>query len=245
MDKRMIQLLCSIIIAMMILMINPVLAFGVAANAITINGNYDQANRQFVEQPYTDVLAGDQLVLHTSSLISFSEPQINGGNFENKTVNIGLGTILLFITGLILLVVEIFVIPGFGVAGISGIILLFLGIASASPSLEYALISILIALVILVLIFIFLLKNNKTRKIWGRLILAQKQENKDGYVAPDVSLAIYLGARGKAISQLRPAGVIEIEGKRIDVVTSGEFIDAGSVVEVILIEGSRVVVREI
>ncbi len=159
--------------------------------------------------------------------------------------NLGAGTVILFVVGLILLAAEIFVIPGFGVAGILGILSLFTSIVLASPSIEYAITSILIALAASTAIIIFTLKNKQTRKIWGRLVLSQKQENKDGFVAPDVSLTGYLGVRGRAISLLRPAGVVEINGKRIDVVTSGEFIEAGSIVEVVLIEGLRVVVKKV
>lgn len=48
---------------------------------------------------------------------------------------------------------------------------------------------------------------------------------------------------GKAITQLRPAGIALIEGQRIDVVTAGEFIPAGESVEVVKVEGNRVVVQ--
>jgi len=93
-------------------------------------------------------------------------------------------------------------------------------------------------------IIVFTLRNKKTRKVWGKLVLSHKLDTEEGYVSHDTSLTAYVGKRGKALTILRPSGTADIEGRRLDVVTSGEFIEAGRGVEVILVEGTRVVVRE-
>ena len=159
--------------------------------------------------------------------------------------NIGVGAILLFLIGLILIVLEIFVIPGFGVTGVLGILAVFASLLLASPNFNQALLTLGGSLAAAILIIVITLRNKKTRKVWGKLILAQKLATDEGFVSHDESLSTNLGKRGKAITTLRPAGTADIEGRRLDVVTSGEFIVAGSSVEVILVEGTRVVVREI
>jgi membrane-bound serine protease (ClpP class) len=62
--------------------------------------------------------------------------------------------------------------------------------------------------------------------------------------APD-SDQRWLGKKGRASSALRPAGIAEIEGERVDVVSDGELIDAGQFVEVTHVDGNRIVVRRV
>ena len=62
--------------------------------------------------------------------------------------------------------------------------------------------------------------------------------------APDSDLR-WLGKKGQASSPLRPAGIAEIEGERVDVVSDGELIDAGQRVEVTRVDGNRIVVRRV
>ena len=53
------------------------------------------------------------------------------------------------------------------------------------------------------------------------------------------------GKRGESVTELRPAGVVAIEGRRIDVVTGGEPVARGTPVQVVKVEGNRIVVRAI
>ncbi|NLI12411.1 MAG: hypothetical protein GX425_07260, partial [Peptococcaceae bacterium] len=80
--------------------------------------------------------------------------------------------------------------------------------------------------------------------MWYKLTLQNKQNSKDGYVAPAPELSLYAGKEGVALTPLRPAGSAEVEGHRLDVVTEGEFIRTGQRVKVIKVEGTRVVVKE-
>lgn len=161
------------------------------------------------------------------------------------TGSLGVVSILLLVIGIVLIIMEIFVIPGFGISGIAGMVAVLVSLVIASPNPATAVWSVLIALTIAVAIIIFTLKNKKTRKFWHRLILFQKSEKDQGYISADPSLQKYLAAKGVALTVLRPAGSAMINGDKVDVVTSGEFIEPGSEVEVVLIEGTRVVVREI
>jgi membrane-bound ClpP family serine protease len=66
-----------------------------------------------------------------------------------------------------------------------------------------------------------------------------------GYTSQSESLAGWLDKTGEAITDLRPAGTAKIEGKRVDVVSRGEYINKGSLIRVTAVDGNRVVVREI
>jgi membrane-bound ClpP family serine protease len=66
-----------------------------------------------------------------------------------------------------------------------------------------------------------------------------------GYSSQSEILAGWLGKTGEAITDLRPAGTAKIDGNRVDVVSRGEYISKGSMVRVTMVDGNRVVVREI
>ncbi len=149
----------------------------------------------------------------------------------------------LFIGGLVLIALEIFVVPGFGVTGIVGIAALIGGVFAVSPSWEQAILSLIISILASVAVIAWSVKYRKTRKLWSRLILWGKEDKKSGFVAPQLGLEALLGARGVSVTPLRPAGTAIINEKRVDVVTQGEFIEPNVPVEVIAVEGMRVVVK--
>ena len=82
--------------------------------------------------------------------------------------------------------------------------------------------------------------SNETRT---NSLLKTAQNSDDGFQAPPQELSALVGHSGQSVSPLRPAGVALIDGKRVDVVTNGEFIQPETEVEVIDVEGRRVVVR--
>ncbi|MDA8441256.1 MAG: hypothetical protein M0Z55_02670 [Peptococcaceae bacterium] len=148
---------------------------------------------------------------------------------------------LLAIAGIILLAVEIFVIPGFGVSGILGIIALTAAIIIAAKSVVEALLYGGIVLILIGLAVYYALRTNKLQK---RLFLKTRQANSDGYVAPRVNDIDLPGRCGRALTPLRPAGTAEFDGERLDVVTEGGFIAKGAIVKVLRVEGARIIVRE-
>jgi membrane-bound serine protease (ClpP class) len=76
-----------------------------------------------------------------------------------------------------------------------------------------------------------------------RLILATGMEADLGYVSTPDSDRQWLGRTGTALSPMRPAGIAEIDGARVDVVSDGGFIDAGTPVKVTRVDGNRIVIR--
>lgn len=161
--------------------------------------------------------------------------------------------ILVFIIGLILLIIEIFYIPGFGFLGILGIVLMigsiFFGLIGDFPivsenDIANALIQLAASLVASIIFLFILWKFLPGIPIWGRLILSTSEEQTEGFVSnPDFSHLI--GKRGKALSQLRPAGIAIIDDKRYDVVTEGEFVSKDEEIEVIQTIGSKIVVKKV
>ncbi|MDO4732649.1 MAG: NfeD family protein [Bacillota bacterium] len=151
--------------------------------------------------------------------------------------------VLLLLLGVILLVLEIFVIPGFGVCGGLGILSILGSLILAAPDPATAIWSLLIALLVSALLIYYTVKNKKTRLIWEKLILFQRLDKAGGFDSVDPSLSRLLGQRGTALTTLRPAGSALINGEKVDVLSQGEFIEAGQSIEVILVEGMRIVVR--
>jgi membrane-bound serine protease (ClpP class) len=159
---------------------------------------------------------------------------------------------LLAAGGIVLLALEIFVIPGFGIAGALGITALLAGLvmsltgggATAQFILTAAgrvIFSLLFALLASLVLLRFLPRLPVTR----RLILQTGLGAGPEYGSAPDSERRWLGKRGHASSPLRPAGIAEIEGERVDVVSDGELIEAGEGIEVTRVDGNRIVVRRL
>lgn len=157
---------------------------------------------------------------------------------------LGWEAILLFLVGLLLLLLELFVIPGFGIAGILGILGVFGSIILAFGDLQTALINLSIVLVVTIAAVILLWKRLSQSRLWKRLVLSHSESPQAGYRAL-ADLSHLVGKQGVAITPLRPSGTCVIDGQRYDVVSDGGFVKAHTRVEVVLTEGTRVVVREV
>ena len=155
----------------------------------------------------------------------------------------GLLEILLFVGGIVLLIVELYV-PGFGFFGIAGIgsILasFFLTLGGDLPALT----SMTLSMVAAIILFLFIVKRLPTSRLWKHVVLQDSETTQKGFTsAADNSR--YIGKTGKTLTQLRPAGIIEINGVRLDVVSEGLFVPAGVAVRVIAIEGGRIAVHPV
>jgi membrane-bound serine protease (ClpP class) len=167
-----------------------------------------------------------------------------GHMIADVSASVGL---LLFAGGVVLLALEAFVIPGFGIAGFLGIALslggLFFTFASGALTMSDAMASFSIAVfTTLVLAVAALFALPKTRA-WNRLVLDTAQSAGTGYLSARPELGSLLGQTGLALTMLRPSGSARIGGKRIDVVSDSEYVSKDTPVEVVHVEGGRVVVR--
>jgi len=158
--------------------------------------------------------------------------------------------LLLVGSGLVLLAVEIFVTPGFGLAGVLGIAAVLSGISlsliGTGATWEFVLravgrvvFSLLAALIASLVLLRFL-----PRLPFGRRLILETEllAGAAGGSAPE-SDRRWLGKSGTALSPLRPAGIAEIEGERVDVVSDGDLIEPGVPIVVTHVDGNRIVVR--
>lgn len=162
--------------------------------------------------------------------------------------------LLVFVIGLILLAIEIFVIPGFGIVGILGIVAILASLMLATmgqwelitlPDISSALTRITIALVFSIIATIVLARYLVRTPFGQHLILSDSQEQEEGYVAQIHDQSSLLGLTGTTLTPIHPSGTVEIQDKRYDVVSEGEFIDKHVTIKVIDVEGVRIVVRQI
>jgi membrane-bound ClpP family serine protease len=153
------------------------------------------------------------------------------------------GDLAVFGIGIVLLILEMFI-PSFGILSVLGAICLFGGVMLASSDPKEAAISLGIAFLLAIVIVAVSFKYLQHRGTWNRFILRDQLTSDKGFTS-NPNKTNYLGKQGEALTPLRPAGTAQIDGERIDVVTEGSFISSGKPVEVIQVEGTRVVVREL
>lgn len=154
---------------------------------------------------------------------------------------------ILIALGILLVFIEILILPGFGAAGVPGIIIFCVGIGMiwSNSGPKTALIFTSIALIFVIPIAIILLSLIRETAIGKTFILDAAESSEKGYHAAPRELTALVGKSGKTITPLRPAGVALINGQRVDIVTQGEFVEPETEIEVIQVEGSRVVVRSL
>jgi membrane-bound ClpP family serine protease len=167
--------------------------------------------------------------------------------------------VLLFLLGLVLIGVEIFLIPGIGFSGIAGVVLVITSLTlvtlehwpetsqdwlNLGSTVSLLAMSLAAAIVGAFTLAWFL----PTIPYFNRLVLKPPADDEDGH--PDMSATAYvspslLGAIGVAVTTLRPAGKAQFGEEFLDVVAEGDYVVTGSRVQVIEIEGSRIVVKEV
>ena len=151
----------------------------------------------------------------------------------------------LMLLGFLLLLVEIFV-PG-GILGTFGGLFLIAGILLSYKHFDPQIGTLMLIATLIVAIGIFFLaiKVFPHSPLGKRMILASNERRDEGYSAASDKLDELLGTSGVAVSVLRPAGVADFDGLRMDVVTEGEFVENGQPIKVIRVDGNRVVVERV
>lgn len=159
--------------------------------------------------------------------------------------------LLLLGIGLLLLALEVFVIPGFGVAGVLGLLALLggLGLSLIGTGATWSVVMAAVgrtalSLVLAILVALVVLRYVAVSPFGQRLVLKEDLAAAEGYASAPEADRRWLGKRGTVVSPLRPAGIAQLDGERVDVVSEGGFIDAGDAVEVTRVDGNRVVVRK-
>ena len=157
---------------------------------------------------------------------------------------------LLVSLGVVLVAIEVFVLPGFTVAGLAGIVALvgglgmtLVGAGATSNAIIVALGRVALSILVAMAAAFALLRVLPRLPFGRRLVLETGMQTDLGYVSAPESDRQWLGRTGTALSPLRPAGIAEIDGARVDVVSDGGFIEAGTSILVTRVDGNRIVVR--
>lgn len=159
----------------------------------------------------------------------------------NLLLNLNIVGIVFMVLGLIFVIIEMFI-PGFGIMGGLGAVLLLASIFLTANSVIEGVIIFTIILAILIVAMIFVINRAKKGKLLKGVILNEEENEED---MSNDDLEFFIGKKGVALTQLRPAGCIDLDGVKLDVVTNGDFIDKGKEVEIIKVDGIRIIVKEI
>jgi len=155
----------------------------------------------------------------------------------------GIGTIILFVAGIILIFLELFL-PG-AIAGTLGFAALIISLFLAGGNTMQMGISIIIALFLSIFVFVLAIRVfDKKLILFNKMVLSDSARKEDGYVS-NPNRTDLLGSEGMALTILRPAGTAIFNGERVDVVSEGGFIDQNAKIKVLKVEGARIVVREV
>ena len=174
------------------------------------------------------------------------------GLFFGSSFVVGLAgweEVILLGLGLVALAVEVFILPGFGAAGVLGlvaicaaIVLAMIGASPSTADITQAFIVLGASLAITVAVAYAWLRHLPNSGRFAGLFLRGGAHQSEGYIAA-LPRADLIGQDGIAVTDLRPSGTAQIGPERVDVVTEGEYVPQGRAVRVVRSEGYRHVVR--
>ncbi len=150
--------------------------------------------------------------------------------------------IVCILAGLLLIAIEVYLIPGFNVIGLLGTLLIIFAIGYAYSESGWlgGTIALSGTLGSGIALFLILWRSGA----WDRFILSTTlQTEGDAASRKSDERARYLGKTGVAITPLRPTGVVEINGERVEVSTEGEFIAVGSNIRIVAMDRRRFFAR--
>ncbi|HRN94389.1 MAG TPA: NfeD family protein [Chitinophagales bacterium] len=166
--------------------------------------------------------------------------------------------IIAFAIGIVLILAEIFVIPGFGLAGISGIVLTISGLALAmlrNVNFDFSFVStdeigrsffmVVIAMITPLILLVAFGQQLFNSPFFEKLAPKDNLSSHKGFSVQENTLKNLVGASGKTITDLRPAGKATINNERLEVISEGDFISSGTEVKVLRIQGNYLVVTKI
>ncbi|MDA3943007.1 MAG: nodulation protein NfeD [Bacteroidetes bacterium] len=166
--------------------------------------------------------------------------------------------VLVFVLGVILLLVEIFAIPGFGVAGVVGLSLIIAGLSFSmvetigdTPfSVDYMALAksffvVIIAVFSSMIISLYLSQKLFSTNRFGHLALDTVQNKSDGFTSADRAYSTMIGKKGTSFTMLRPSGKVYINDEMFDATAVSGYIDADTEVEVLSYQTGQLFVRKV
>lgn len=158
------------------------------------------------------------------------------------------GPMVICFVGLLLLLIEVFLIPGFGIIGILGISCIMIsffaafGMENIESAVSVISLSVLVSSTMIILLTIYILPKSS---IFKKIMLTTQNTSTGGFASHVNNDTELLHKRGVAYSTLRPAGTVMVDGKRYDVVADGDFIQQGEAIEVIQVDGLKITVKKV
>lgn len=149
--------------------------------------------------------------------------------------------VLCMLVGVGLLAAEIFM-PGFGLAGISGILLLGAGVAIVWTTYG-AVVGLIVTLAALVLVGISVSVSIRSASK-GKIAKSALFLNSEVPAQAHEELESFRGKRGVTLTPLNPVGIVDFDGVRLNVTSEGNYLEKGRKVQVVQIEGTHIIVRE-
>lgn len=159
--------------------------------------------------------------------------------FANLMAN--LPVLLCMLLGATMMIVEVFL-PGFGLPGVFGIVLIGSGTAILwiKFSALTAIATLLVVIALLAVFVSFMMRHATDESAaHARIFLREKEELRNRE-----DMQVLVGRQGRTTSVLRPAGIGDFDGVRLNVVTEGGFIERDMPIEIVSVEGARIVVRQ-
>jgi membrane-bound serine protease (ClpP class) len=190
---------------------------------------------------------GFPLVAATTAALLYFAPLYLEGLLQNWEL-------LVFIIGVLLILVEIFIIPGFGITGIAGILLCVTGLIFAMVDNELfhtpegfnmAVLARPMAILAMAVFggltgSIYLTRRLYSTRMFGRIALRTGLTGEEGYVGVSTTPSLTVGSEGIAQTALRPSGKVEINGEIYDAVAAYGMIGKGDAVRVIRYETGQI-----
>lgn len=161
------------------------------------------------------------------------------GFFNEWLQALNVGGVILLLAGIALIVVEM-LIPGFGIAGLSGSAAVIAGLIVSSKSFGAAMFTLAIVVLLLCIaaLIVFKVVFGKGRKN-SKLVLNDSITGGSTDISA-LNASELIGKEGTTLTALRPSGIAMIGGKRLDVLAEGEYIEKGESVKVASIQGIRI-----
>lgn len=155
-----------------------------------------------------------------------------------------IGGIVLVVIGMVLIVIEMMV-PGFGAAGVSGGVALIAGIVIGSKTLTGAMFSLLIVVVLLAVIAAIIFRSALKGKLSRSPVVLNTAIEAGSTERTEEEFKHLVGQKGITVTALRPSGIALVDGRRVDVTSEAEFIDKGADIEVVSVDGVKIVVKRV
>ncbi len=150
---------------------------------------------------------------------------------------------LLMALGLVLMIIEVFFVPGVGLPAAAGFVCIIASIILSFDDLRtgvsVASLVIIGTLALLIILFNYIVKN---KNIFSKFVTKPLNDGTSDVIHDVIDFDMFAGKAGKSVTDLKPTGKAEIEGKVVDVITRGSFLPKDSPLEVVSVEGNKIVV---